>query len=217
MRDASGREIWSEYLRRYIFNFAAVVSLLLCVAASLCWAFGRGRSFGVTCDWLAAKHMGPEGDLPAERSVKLSTSNGCAYLGFYSRTDPNSYDLVRKHLDEVQTRVPRLHLARTKCDPAPLGLLLAGHWSYWSHEARVSDGRLYVATIGVPLWSAVAAFLILPAVAAVVIVRGKPRQRDGLCARCSYDLTGNVSGVCPECGTPVATQTESRPSSRRIM
>ncbi len=23
------------------------------------------------------------------------------------------------------------------------------------------------------------------------------------CAQCSYDLTGNVSGVCPECGTPV--------------
>lgn len=24
-----------------------------------------------------------------------------------------------------------------------------------------------------------------------------------LCLGCSYDLTGNVSGVCPECGTPV--------------
>lgn len=24
-----------------------------------------------------------------------------------------------------------------------------------------------------------------------------------LCERCSYDLTGNVSGVCPECGTPI--------------
>ena len=24
------------------------------------------------------------------------------------------------------------------------------------------------------------------------------------CARCAYDLTGNLSGVCPECGTPAA-------------
>lgn len=23
------------------------------------------------------------------------------------------------------------------------------------------------------------------------------------CTRCDYDPTGNVSGVCPECGTPV--------------
>lgn len=26
----------------------------------------------------------------------------------------------------------------------------------------------------------------------------------GHCAYCDYDLTGNTSGVCPECGTPVA-------------
>jgi hypothetical protein len=24
-----------------------------------------------------------------------------------------------------------------------------------------------------------------------------------LCGKCGYNLTGNVSGVCPECGTPV--------------
>ena len=26
------------------------------------------------------------------------------------------------------------------------------------------------------------------------------RRRKGLCLSCGYDLTGNVSGVCPECG-----------------
>ena len=26
----------------------------------------------------------------------------------------------------------------------------------------------------------------------------------GQCLACGYDLTGNVSGVCPECGTPAA-------------
>ena len=30
------------------------------------------------------------------------------------------------------------------------------------------------------------------------------RIRRGLCLTCSYDLRGNVSGVCPECGIPVA-------------
>lgn len=23
------------------------------------------------------------------------------------------------------------------------------------------------------------------------------------CCQCGYDLTGNVSGICPECGTPI--------------
>jgi hypothetical protein len=27
------------------------------------------------------------------------------------------------------------------------------------------------------------------------------RRKLGLCERCGYDLTGNVSGVCPECGS----------------
>jgi len=32
--------------------------------------------------------------------------------------------------------------------------------------------------------------------------RRRRRERHRLCLKCDYDLTGNVSGVCPECGTP---------------
>lgn len=30
--------------------------------------------------------------------------------------------------------------------------------------------------------------------------RDRPRGRLGCCLRCGYDLTGNISGVCSECG-----------------
>jgi len=30
--------------------------------------------------------------------------------------------------------------------------------------------------------------------------RDRMRRAKGLCRNCGYDLTGNVSGVCPECG-----------------
>ncbi len=30
------------------------------------------------------------------------------------------------------------------------------------------------------------------------------RREHGLCAECRYNLTGNESGVCPECGTKIA-------------
>jgi len=39
----------------------------------------------------------------------------------------------------------------------------------------------------------------------VMIVR-PPRPKPlgvPVCASCSYNLTGNVSGICPECGTPL--------------
>ena len=30
---------------------------------------------------------------------------------------------------------------------------------------------------------------------------------DGHCTKCGYNLTGNVSGVCPECGTRIESPT----------
>jgi hypothetical protein len=33
-------------------------------------------------------------------------------------------------------------------------------------------------------------------------VRRRRREDAGRCEKCLYDLTGNESGVCPECGTP---------------
>lgn len=55
-------------------------------------------------------------------------------------------------------------------------------------------------------WSlAQLSFALLPIVvmASLIIaaVQGGRLRREG-CCECGYDLTGNVSGVCPECGTP---------------
>jgi hypothetical protein len=43
--------------------------------------------------------------------------------------------------------------------------------------------------------------LIPLGVAAILIARRKNFVDSGQCRTCGYDLTGNVSGVCPECGT----------------
>ena len=51
-----------------------------------------------------------------------------------------------------------------------------------------------------PLWP----LFLLPAVGTVVLY-WRHRPRPGLCRNCRYNLTGNVSGVCPECGTEVPT------------
>jgi hypothetical protein len=37
----------------------------------------------------------------------------------------------------------------------------------------------------------------------------KCRIAHRMCPKCSYDLTGNTSGTCPECGTPVPTRAKT--------
>lgn len=59
-------------------------------------------------------------------------------------------------------------------------------------------------TIDVPLW----AVLFPPAFLAVVLWRKVRRARPGHCS-CGYDLTGNVSGVCSECGTHIESTGQS--------
>jgi hypothetical protein len=60
-----------------------------------------------------------------------------------------------------------------------------GHWLEKSHTEIV------------PLFFA---FLLPPLF--LLLLRSKSALA-GKCGRCEYDLTGNVSGVCPECGGPI--------------
>ena len=57
---------------------------------------------------------------------------------------------------------------------------MVAHWPAWAWPAT---------SIGVGL--------------AVALWPGRRHHRRGTCRACGYDLTGNASGVCPECGTPV--------------
>ena len=78
----------------------------------------------------------------------------------------------------------------------------------------------YVGTVSVAAAVAVLDFrlhpmLVVPVAAAYAMagvawwerpgVVAEVRRRRGQCVRCGYDLTGNTSGTCPECGTAAAT------------
>lgn len=57
-----------------------------------------------------------------------------------------------------------------------------------------------------PFWALVLVTGICPGVWLARRVRAavaRRRQAAGVCAHCRFDLTGNTSGTCPECGTPV--------------
>ena len=56
----------------------------------------------------------------------------------------------------------------------------------------------------IPLWIPLAIFAVPTA---LLFYLDRRRATPGTCARCGYDLTGNTSGRCPECGVSIATAT----------
>lgn len=55
-------------------------------------------------------------------------------------------------------------------------------------------------------WGATVAFVTIWTPTLVLLdrrVRKRLREQRGCCPVCNYNLTGNLSGVCPECGNPV--------------
>jgi hypothetical protein len=54
-----------------------------------------------------------------------------------------------------------------------------------------------------PLWLAVI-LISLP-----LFFRRRSHRADACCVSCGYNLTGNTSGVCPECGTAVTSPPET--------
>ncbi|MBI3832703.1 MAG: hypothetical protein HY287_00035 [Planctomycetes bacterium] len=63
---------------------------------------------------------------------------------------------------------------------------------------------ILVVLFAAPFWLPAILFAIYPILS---ITRGPlrraRRRRRGQCMKCAYDLTGNISGTCPECGTKI--------------
>ncbi|HPF37149.1 MAG TPA: hypothetical protein P5081_00480 [Phycisphaerae bacterium] len=71
-------------------------------------------------------------------------------------------------------------------------------WPKYKPSVRSpASGAMLWPVLIVPLW-----LLVVPLTIIVVCLRRRRRALDGAptCARCEFNLTGNASGVCPECG-----------------
>lgn len=70
------------------------------------------------------------------------------------------------------------------------------------NHLQSTHARMAIESHGVtlPLWLP----LLLVGVIAFAAWRRSRGHAPGCCRMCGYDLTGNISGVCPECGAPVA-------------
>jgi len=68
---------------------------------------------------------------------------------------------------------------------------------YWVRISNSVRSTRRAWRIILPLWIP---FLLCAAPTALILWRDRRRSLPGHCGKCGYDLTGNVSGVCPECG-----------------
>ncbi len=76
----------------------------------------------------------------------------------------------------------------------PLRLLPSFQVVPGSISPRVMD------VLSIPLWCP---FLLTALPTALLFWFDRRRISPGRCPKCGYNLTGNVSGICPECGEPV--------------
>lgn len=92
------------------------------------------------------------------------------------------------------------------CDVVPRGLGLGwvlrdgtretGMWIAGGGDIRITH---WTALRGVPLWLP----FVAASVAGLLLVGVQRKHKPGRCSSCGYNLTGNVSGRCPECGAVV--------------
>ena len=67
----------------------------------------------------------------------------------------------------------------------------------WRVEVNRGGVPIHVWRVAIPFW---APMLILGIPTAVLWWSKRRAVRAGHCEKCGYDLTGNVTGRCPECG-----------------
>jgi hypothetical protein len=161
--------------KRRILKWAGLVlSLLIAIAwvMSIPW-------------WWAADYHTVDNRInnPTHRTYRCGSGGGCVFAAYNSTTAPTG--------GRWKPSSPRLNLTRS----GRARMSWIPDWSQWSSTYR--SYTRYHWSMGLPLWML---FLLSALPTAFLWWRGRRRIPPGHCRNCGYNLAGNVSGVCPECG-----------------
>jgi hypothetical protein len=201
-------------MRRRLFNIAATISLLLFAATVALWV----RSYQVE-DYLdELRYFSHEGT-EVECDSKMLTQEGAIVYCRLENTITNSSWREPQHFwqrhrnwqppqpyyrDFLTSRLNWPTIAG-----APLDESLIEKLGF--HLDRIDDGSSIEGfVVRIPLWPPAAATFVMPALWCIGRIRKHRRSKKGHCRICGYDLTGNQSGTCPECG---ACEPSAQPSN----
>ena len=206
-------------MKHKLFSIAGALSLLLCLATAVLWIATRtghaplrwrlnDMSVGTTCygwgasyDSLVLDSFRPQRhpiEGPAVTLHSLRKTSGEGWVVHDMTIGPN----------------PQLPTWERQWPTHEVRLL---GFSYVSQPCFIDSKatppvRSFIGfqlRVTTPFWSILIATLVLPAVYGWYWNRLRRRKTRGLCISCGYNLTGNTSGVCPECGTPAPGKSEA--------
>jgi hypothetical protein len=198
-------------VRRRLLNFVTALSLLLCVTAVVLWVrnWSSPGPAGEPAGWRGTLQLKALTTRPADQPAQVGDLVG------YAIDDLEGPGIVTERVQRVggdgiislpyRWRMRVVGVTAADIDSAISEEYRHVH-DYYNDRFRVTVGTgdwrvsyvLLVLILGVP-----PAARLLTGVSAIVRWHQKRRVVAGLCPACDYDLTGNVSGVCPECGKEV--------------
>jgi len=183
-------QVMKTRIKTWVFHIFAGMSLLFCLAMPFLWFDSMSHLLWIGWE----SQSGTKGvDFSSRDGVVGFTFETQRRLGAW-RTRPAGWDV---------NRAPNSFLvwgyANKAWRPYVPGFIYPDHGLRWmgnEYGITVPHGFLMVlAAIAPTIW----------------IIRWRRRRRLGpnLCSQCGYDMTGNKSGACPECGALTQTLTQT--------
>jgi hypothetical protein len=177
-------------LRRRLFDFLTILSLLLCLATAALWVRSYWACYKLT-------YVRPDSQNRAE-FIWMGTNYGELSLGSTHQPMGLSTDVKRQWGIQALASDPRTYEADTKA----LRTRNLGQSASAMGFGYVDYGKptsFAIRAIWFPHWFPALLFAILPALRLRSILRTRRRHLAGLCPHCGYDLRATPDR-CPECG-----------------
>ena len=181
--------------RRPLLRLGAVASLLVCTTVTVIWV----RSYFAVDEWILDKREATQYHAHIQQYIIFTD---CGQFSFTCATlDSTNPGCIR----ETKEGEPRsfYHFVYYRSSPPTLWDQIGFSWG----RGHDSDDRWQSADsrAGIPAWLLVILSGAMPFFWAkkYIAMRHKARlMNEGRCQRRGYNLIGNSSGICPECGTP---------------
>jgi hypothetical protein len=185
-------------MRGRVFKIALLLSMLLFATTTALWIGSWGKRLSVICQRRYFEKSNPA-SIPIRADFSLEFVDGQCVVERYTR-----YDMGLPGMPARNEQWMRWLRTTEQVDAPTMWEFIAGQWSWINQKYAPSSANEFVTVAIVPAWVPLVVSLLSPLCWGIRRIRMRSHIAKGLCPACHYNLTGNTSGVCPECGRAIA-------------